>query len=155
MNLGTVSEVWEILREHIDLNDRMDAADSLVTYLIENNFEPPLSIRYDKRFNTMSAEEIYARLAEEFLDQEENDRDYDEKRDNSFEEEKLMANLTAIVEAIVKARPSGAACAGRCAARRSAKLHSSPRRPPHARTAGHRASPHQNQPAAAPPRAPG
>ena len=39
MNLGVASEVWEILREHIDLNERREAADSLVTYLIENNFE--------------------------------------------------------------------------------------------------------------------
>jgi hypothetical protein len=39
MSLDTVSEVWEVLREHIDLNDRRDAADSLVTYLIENNYE--------------------------------------------------------------------------------------------------------------------
>ena len=39
MNLGSVSEVWEVLREHIDFNDRREAADSLVTYLIENNFE--------------------------------------------------------------------------------------------------------------------
>ena len=71
--------------------------------LIENNFEPPLSIRYDKRFNTMSAEEIYARLAEEFLDQEENDRDYDEKRDNSFEEDKLArAQRELIVQEALK-----------------------------------------------------
>ena len=39
MNLGSVSEVWEVLREHIDMNDRIEAAESLVTYLIENNFE--------------------------------------------------------------------------------------------------------------------
>ena len=39
MSLDTVSEVWELLREHIDFNDRGDAAESLVTYLIENNHE--------------------------------------------------------------------------------------------------------------------
>ena len=39
MNLGVASEIWEVLREHIDFNDRREAADSLVTYLIENNFE--------------------------------------------------------------------------------------------------------------------
>jgi hypothetical protein len=39
MSLDTVSEVWEVLREHIDLNDRREAADTLVTYLIENNYE--------------------------------------------------------------------------------------------------------------------
>ncbi len=39
MSLDIASEVWEVLREHIDLNDRRDAADTLVTYLIENNYE--------------------------------------------------------------------------------------------------------------------
>lgn len=39
MTLSIANEVWEVLREHIDLNDRRDAADSLVSYLIENNFE--------------------------------------------------------------------------------------------------------------------
>jgi len=39
MSLNLLSEVWEVLREHIDLNDRGDATDSLVAYLIENNYE--------------------------------------------------------------------------------------------------------------------
>lgn len=39
MSLNLLSEVWEVLREHIDLNDRSDATDSLVAYLIENNYE--------------------------------------------------------------------------------------------------------------------
>jgi len=38
MSLSTITEVWDVLREHIDLNDRADAADSLVVYLIENNY---------------------------------------------------------------------------------------------------------------------
>lgn len=38
MSLNSASEVWEVLREFIDLNDRKDAADSLVVYLIENNY---------------------------------------------------------------------------------------------------------------------
>jgi hypothetical protein len=40
MSLSLVAEIWEILREHVDLNDRADASDSLVTYMIENNYEP-------------------------------------------------------------------------------------------------------------------
>jgi hypothetical protein len=38
MSLSTASEIWEVLRDHIDLNERRDAAESLVTYLIENNY---------------------------------------------------------------------------------------------------------------------
>lgn len=39
MSLSIVSEVWEALREHIDFNDRSDAADTLVNYLMDNNYE--------------------------------------------------------------------------------------------------------------------
>ena len=39
MSLSIVSEVWEVLREHVDFNDRTEAADSLVNYLIDNNYE--------------------------------------------------------------------------------------------------------------------
>ena len=39
MSLSLVSEVWEALQSHIDFNERSDAADTLVTYLIENNYE--------------------------------------------------------------------------------------------------------------------
>ena len=39
MSLSLVAEVWEALHSHIDFNERSDAADTLVTYLIENNYE--------------------------------------------------------------------------------------------------------------------
>jgi len=39
MSLSLVAEVWEALQTHIDFNERGDAADTLVTYLIENNYE--------------------------------------------------------------------------------------------------------------------
>jgi len=39
MSLSIVSEVWEVLREHVDFNDRVEAADSLVNYLMDNNYE--------------------------------------------------------------------------------------------------------------------
>lgn len=39
MSLSIVSEVWEALREHIDFNDRAEAADTLVNYLMDNNYE--------------------------------------------------------------------------------------------------------------------
>jgi hypothetical protein len=40
MSLDFVVEVWDALRSHIDLNDRTDAADSLINLLIDNNYEP-------------------------------------------------------------------------------------------------------------------
>mgnify|MGYP000547138933 CR=1 FL=1 len=39
MSLAIIAEVWDALRLHIDLNERVEAADTLVTYLMENNFE--------------------------------------------------------------------------------------------------------------------
>ena len=39
MSLSLVAEVWEALQTHIDFNERSEAADTLVTYLIENNYE--------------------------------------------------------------------------------------------------------------------
>ena len=39
MSLDTIAEVWEALREHIDLSERNDAADTLVNYLIDANYE--------------------------------------------------------------------------------------------------------------------
>jgi len=39
MKLDLITEVWEVLREHIDLNDRADAADTLVNFLMDNNYE--------------------------------------------------------------------------------------------------------------------
>lgn len=40
MSLDFVAEVWDALRSHIDMNERKDAADTLVNLLIENNFQP-------------------------------------------------------------------------------------------------------------------
>ena len=39
MSLDFVAEVWEALSSHIDLNDRSDAADTLVNLLIDNDYE--------------------------------------------------------------------------------------------------------------------
>lgn len=57
--------------------------------LIDNGFVAPPSITYDKRFGNLSAEEIYTELSQEFLDQEQNDRDADDRRDGESSDEKL------------------------------------------------------------------
>ena len=40
MSLNAIAEVWDALRNHIDLHERVDAAETLVNYMIDNNFEP-------------------------------------------------------------------------------------------------------------------
>lgn len=57
--------------------------------LLENGFEMPPSLTYERRFENLSAEEIYAELSLEFLDQEQNDRDVDEGRQNESSDERL------------------------------------------------------------------
>lgn len=59
------------------------------TLLIDHGFTPPPKITYDKRFGNLSAEEIYTELSLEFLDQEQNDRDADERREGESADEKL------------------------------------------------------------------
>lgn len=39
MNLNFLAEVWDAMREHIDMNERKEAADTLVNLLVDNNFE--------------------------------------------------------------------------------------------------------------------
>jgi hypothetical protein len=39
MSLDLVAEVWEVLRDHVDFNERSEAADSLVNFLMDNNYE--------------------------------------------------------------------------------------------------------------------
>mgnify|MGYP000916574384 FL=1 len=39
MSLDIISEVWEALRDHVDLSERNAAADTLVNFLIDNNYE--------------------------------------------------------------------------------------------------------------------
>ena len=40
MSLDFVSEIWEALASHIDYNERKEAADTLINFLIDNNYEP-------------------------------------------------------------------------------------------------------------------
>ena len=34
MNLDVIAEIWEVLRMHIDISERKDAAETLVGYLM-------------------------------------------------------------------------------------------------------------------------
>jgi hypothetical protein len=82
MSLNLVSEVWEALREHIDMGSRGDAADAIVNLLIDNNFEIDEikdSFR-DKDITTALkgyAEEHFAEEEYEEYDEEELDEDWD------------------------------------------------------------------------------
>jgi len=77
MSLDVISEVWEALRLHVDMNERKDAADTLVTYLMENNYEAAeikTAFRGDKE--VAKALTYYADTHDH--DEEEEDDEYDD-----------------------------------------------------------------------------
>jgi hypothetical protein len=39
MSLPVITEVWDALRDYIDMSERDEAADTLVNYLMDNNYE--------------------------------------------------------------------------------------------------------------------
>jgi len=80
MSLDTVSEVWELLREHIDFNDRSDAAESLIVYLIENNYS------IDDIQDEFSDKDI-TRALKGYAEQHFQEEDYEEYEDEDQEEE--------------------------------------------------------------------
>jgi hypothetical protein len=82
MSLSLVAEIWEILREHVDLNDRADASDSLVTYMIENNYEPEdIKVAFKDKDITSAlkgyAEQHFQEEDYEEYDDEDEDESYD------------------------------------------------------------------------------
>lgn len=82
MSLNFVAEVWEVLRSHIDFNERSDAADSLVNFLIENNYETDDikdAFRGEKEISTALKSYISEHEAEEvYEDEDDYDSDDDE-----------------------------------------------------------------------------
>jgi hypothetical protein len=82
MSLDTVSEVWELLREHIDFNDRSDAAESLVTYLIENNHEVE---EIKEAFRDKDISKALKDYADEHFQEEEYEEYEDEDQDEEWD----------------------------------------------------------------------
>ena len=75
-SLGIVSEVWDVLRSHIDMNDRDDAADNLINLLIDNNYEAD-EIRNAFRGEKEILNALKNYIAEQEEDYEEEDYDGD------------------------------------------------------------------------------
>jgi len=81
MSLDIISEVWDALREHIDLNERGDAADTLINFLIDNNYEVDDIKDSFKDKDIIKALKGYA----EAHFQEEEYEEYDEDEDESYD----------------------------------------------------------------------
>ena len=68
MNLELAADLWSVLSEYIDLHDKPAAAETLVTLLIENNYEADDikdSFRQEKHVLTALKEYITAYSDEE------------------------------------------------------------------------------------------
>lgn len=73
MSLDLVTEVWDVLRSHIDFNDRSEAAESLVNYLIDTNYEAE-----DIKDAFKGDKEIITAV-KDYLSQHEDDQEYDDE----------------------------------------------------------------------------
>jgi hypothetical protein len=78
MSLGTIVEVWEVLREHIDFNERTEAADALVNYLMDSNYEVD---EIKEEFKDKDITKALKGYAEQHF-QEEEYEDYEEDEDH-------------------------------------------------------------------------
>jgi hypothetical protein len=81
MKLDLITEVWEVLREHIDLNDRADAADTLVNFLMDNNYEVD---EIKESFKDKDITKALKGYAEQHF-QEEEYEEYDDDDDESYD----------------------------------------------------------------------
>ena len=83
MSLILITEVWDILRDHIDMSDRSEAADTLVNYLMDNNYEVEDIKDAFKDKDITSALKGYAEqhFQEEDYEEEYEDEDTDEDWD--------------------------------------------------------------------------
>ena len=80
MSLSTIVEVWDVLREHIDLHDRTEAAEALVVYLIENNYS------IDEIQDDFSDKDI-TRALKGYAEQHFQEEDYEEYEDEDQDED--------------------------------------------------------------------
>lgn len=73
MSLDLVAEVWDAMRSHVDLNERKDAADTLVNLLIDLNYEATDIKEAFRDKDVLTALKFYA---EQHDDEDEDEDDY-------------------------------------------------------------------------------
>lgn len=73
MSLDLVAEVWDALRSHIDFNERSDAADTLVNFLIDNNYEA------EDIKDAFRGDKEIINAVKEYMSQHEDEQDYDDE----------------------------------------------------------------------------
>ena len=79
MSLSLVSEVWDALTHHIDLNERKDAADTLVIFLIDNGFDA------DDIKEEFRGDKLIGNALKHYVEQHEVEEEYEEYEDDDEE----------------------------------------------------------------------
>ena len=79
MSLDFVAEVWEAVISHVDLNDRAEAADTLVNLLIDNDYEASdIKEAFRKDKEVITALKEYTDQIEEEYEEYDDDTESDE-----------------------------------------------------------------------------
>lgn len=81
MSLDIVTEIWDALRNHIDLNERKDAADTLVNLLIDNGFDA------DEIKDSFRSDKDIGSALKYYREQHESEEEYEDYEDEESEDE--------------------------------------------------------------------
>jgi hypothetical protein len=83
MSLTVITEVWDALRDYIDMSERNEAADTLVNYLMDSNYEVEDIKDAFKDKDITKALKGYAE--QHFQEEEYEDQDEDEDEDKDWD----------------------------------------------------------------------
>ena len=83
MSLTVITEVWDALRDYIDMSERGEAADTLVNYLMDSNYEVEDIKDAFKDKDITKALKGYAE--QHFQEEEYEDEDQDEDTDEDWD----------------------------------------------------------------------
>jgi hypothetical protein len=83
MSLIVITEVWDALRDYIDMSERSEAADTLVNYLMDSNYEVEDIKDAFKDKDITKALKGYAE--QHFQEEEYEDEDQDEDQDEDWD----------------------------------------------------------------------
>ena len=83
MSLTVITEVWDALRDYIDMSERGEAADTLVNYLMDSNYEVEDIKDTFKDKDITKALKGYAE--QHFQEEEYEDEDTDEDQDEDWD----------------------------------------------------------------------
>lgn len=83
MSLIVITEVWDALRDYIDMSERGEAADTLVNYLMDSNYEVEDIKDAFKDKDITKALKGYAE--QHFQEEEYEDEDQDEDSDEDWD----------------------------------------------------------------------